>query len=506
MNPVLPLPEIRVVADGSDLQLAGLRALSEVRVQQCLSLPTLCELVFVDLTGSLESIARLVPGAALRVEIAGEQEALFVGQVTALEHGYTPDHGHEIRVRGYDVLHRLRKRQSVRAHVQVTTLDLALELVADLGLTVQATEPGPLWPQLIQHRQSDFELLQESAEKCGLYLALRENTLHLLTLQGSGEPVPLTLGETLLEARLEINADTVYRSVAAAGWDASHMTTRKGQAARARVGRTVATELAPARVGGSGKRELIDEDILNENHATGLAQAELDVRAAREVTLWGIAEGDPRLRPGAPVDISGVSEAVEGHYVLSTVTHSINTTQGFLSEISSAPPLPRARARGSVGAPGVVTQLDDPEQLGRVRVSLPTYGDVETDWIPVLSAGAGKGKGMMAFPDIGDHVLVLLTHEDPGQGVVLGGLYAAEKPPDVGIDGGAVRRYTLLTPGGQRVLLDDGKKTLRLENSDGSYYELGEHKVRLHAAVDLEIEAPGQKIVMRARNIDFERG
>ena len=506
MNPVLPLPEVRIVADGSALETEGLRALSEVRVQQRLSLPTLCELVFLDLTGSLASVARLTPGATLRVEIAGRQEALFVGQVTALEHCYTPDHGYEIRVRGYDLLHQLRKRQSVRVHVQVTTRDLAHELVAELGLSVQATEPGPLWSQLVQHRQSDFALLQESAEKCGLYLTVRENVLHLLTLQGSGEPVPLVLGDTLLEARLEVNADTVYRSVAAAGWDASHMTTRKGQAVQARVGRAIATELIPARVGGSGKRELVDEDILNESHATGLAQAELDARAAREVTLWGIAEGDPRLRPGTPVEISGVAEAVAGRYVLSSVTHSIDTKQGFLSEISSAPPLPHVRARGSVGAPGIVTQIDDPEKAGRVRVSLPTYGDVETDWIPVLSAGAGSKKGLMAFPDIGDHVLVLLTHEDPGQGVVLGGLYAAEKPPDVGLDGGSVRRYTLLTPGGQRVLLDDGQKTLRIENSHGSYCELGEHKVRLHAAVDLEIEAPGQKIVIRGKNIDFERG
>ncbi len=318
--------------------------------------------------------------------------------------------------------------------------------------------------------------------------------------------MPLVLGETLLEARIEINADTLYRSVAAAGWNTSLMETHKGQASQGRVGRAVATELAPSRVGGSGKRELVDEDILSDDHAAGIAQAELDMHSAREVTLWGVAEGDPRLRPGIPVDVTGVSETIKGRYVLSTVTHSIDTQRGFLSEISSAPPSPHARARGNVGAPGVVTQIDDPAKRGRVRVSLPTYGDVETDWIPVLSAGAGTKKGLMIFPDIGDRVLILLTHEDPGQGVVLGGLYAAEKPPDVGLDGGSIRRYTLLTPGGQRILLDDGQKTLRLENSDGSFYELGEHKVRLHSAVDLEIEAPGQKVVIRGQHIDFERG
>jgi phage baseplate assembly protein gpV/phage protein D len=447
-----------------------------------------------------------MPGTTLRVLVAGKPEPLFTGQVTASELCYTSDQGRSLRVRGYDLLHQLRKRQSVRAHVQVTTRDLARELVADLGLTIQAAEPGPLWKQLIQHRQSDFELLQESAEHGGLYLTVRGNVLHLLTLRGSGETVPLALGETLLEARIEMNADTLYRSVATTGWNSSLMETHKGQAAHPRSGRVVATELLPSRVGGSGKHALVDEDIVSDDHAAGMAQAELDLRTAREVTFWGVAEGDPRLQPGIPIEVTGVAEAVAGRYVLAAVTHSIDTQRGFLSEVSSMPPSPRERTRGNVAAPGIVTQIDDPEKRGRVRVSLPTYGDVETDWIPVLSAGAGGKKGLMAFPDIGDHILLLLIHEDPGQGVVLGGLYAEQKPPDVGIDGGSIKRYTLQTPGGQRLLLDDSKQTFRVENSDGSFYELGPHKVRLHSAVDLEIEAPGQTVVIRGQHIDFERG
>ncbi|MGH2507184.1 MAG: type IV secretion protein Rhs, partial [Ktedonobacteraceae bacterium] len=210
MNPLLGLPEVVIEADGVALGTEDLQALAEVRVQQHLSLPTLCELAFLVTAGSCTGVAQLLPGAGLRVLIAGNSEPLFVGQITAVEHGYTPDHGREIRVRGYDLLHQLRKRQHVKSHVQVTTRDLARELVADVGLTVQATEPGPLWPQLVQHRQSDFELLQDIAEKCGLYLTVRGTVLHLLTLQGIGETIPLVLGETLLEARIEINADTLY--------------------------------------------------------------------------------------------------------------------------------------------------------------------------------------------------------------------------------------------------------------------------------------------------------
>ena len=141
-----------------------------------------------------------------------------------------------------------------------------------------------------------------------------------------------------------------------------------------------------------------------------------------------------------------------------------------------------------------------------MRVSLPSFENVNTDWINVVSIGAGAGKGLMIQPDVHDDVLVLLAHEDPAQAVVIGGLYGGHGTPDTGIEGGAVRRYTLLTPGGQRVKLDDAGQVIRLENSDGSFVELSPQKVSIHAARDLEIEAPGKAIVIRGNTIDFQRG
>jgi hypothetical protein len=76
---------------------------------------------------------------------------------------------------------------------------------------------------------------------------------------------------------------------------------------------------------------------------------------------------------------------------------------------------------------------------------------------------------------------------------------------DWGVDGSAVKRYVLRTPGGQRVRLDDTKQVIRLENSDGSYIEMSPEKVMLHAQRDLEIEAPGCTLVLRAKKIDFQR-
>jgi phage baseplate assembly protein gpV len=262
----------------------------------------------------------------------------------------------------------------------------------------------------------------------------------------------------------------------------------------------------PERTGGSGERYLPGEVVQDNSHAEGLAQAELDRRASAEVTVRGVADGDLRLAPGALVQIEAVADSLSGRYVVSAVNHSIDHRKGFVSEFSTVPPPPRERTPGAIAALGTVVSVADPDRLGRVRVSLPSYGDVETEWLHVLAAAAGGDKGLTMVPDVGDRVLVLFPCQAPGYGVVLGGLYGMAGPVDSGVEGDAVLRYTLLTRGGQRVQLDDAKHTLRLDDSTGNYIELSPDKVLLHAEVDLELEAPGRTVVVRGEAIDFRRG
>jgi phage baseplate assembly protein gpV len=497
----LSLPPVVVEVNGQPLSLEA-SGLGQIRIQQRFSLPTLCELTFSGMERTFEESFKVTPGDKLRVALRNEGDSLFLGEVTALEYSYQPAHGRELRVRGYDLLHRLRKRQPARALVQVGIAELANELVGGLGITVQAPRVALLWRRLIQHNQSDLDLLTELAESCGLYFTLRGTVLHLLSLEGTGDPVSLILGESLLEARIEVNDDLSCRSVATAGWNPLRVEGHKGTAKSARVGRQIATEIS-ARVNGSAERKVVGHAVQDNRQADALAQAELDWRVGREVVLWGVAEGSSRLRPGTPVELQGVAPGLTGRYVLTEVTHIIDAEKGFVSEISTTPTAPAVRRKGAIMTLGVVTRVSDPEKLGRVQVSLPAYDDVETDWMNVLTVGVGAKKGVVMLPDVGDEVLVLCAKEDPAHGVVLGGL-CGKGPPDSGVEGDAVKRFAWLTPGGQLVRLDDAKKSLRLENADGSYLEITPQKVSLHSQANIEIEAPGRSILIRGKAINFE--
>jgi phage protein D/phage baseplate assembly protein gpV len=497
-------PELTVEVDQVPAGDEWVRCLTEVRVQQRLSLPTQCELVFAAPDSGDRDLTAPSPGSALRVFVSGGLD-LFSGQVTAVEYDYDAAHGLVVRWRGYDLLHRLRKRQPVRAHVEMNLIDLARELVAGLGLRVESAAPGPTWRKLIQFRQSDFEFLAETADRCGVYFAVREGVLRFFTLEGTGDALPLVLGESLLEARIELNGDLACRTVTTQAWDPSRVELRRGQANSARTGRIVPASITLADLGGSGERILSDLSVEDDKQAEAMAQAELDRRVAREVTVWGVAEGEPRICPGAKIQVRGVAAPCEGQYIVTSVTHQIDGQKGFVTEFSTAPPSPRERARGAIATWGSVTRIDDPEDLGRIRVSLPSYGGVETDWMGVVAPGAGAGKGLVALPGVLDNVLVIFANDDPTQGMVVGGLFGTSGPPDGGgVQGGTVERYSFLTPGGQVVKLDDRKKAVRLENSDGSFVELTEKAARVHAAGDLTLEA-GKSVLIRGQAIRFER-
>jgi phage protein D/phage baseplate assembly protein gpV len=497
VRPLQTLPRLRLALDGAAVDEA---ALAELRVSQALSVPNQCELVFCDPPGGLADPLRARPGARLDLAVEGHATPLFQGEVTAVEHVFDADAGREVRLRAYDPSHRLRKRQTVRVHVKVTARGLAEELARDVGLAVEAAADGPEHQWIVQHHDSDLAMLVEALERCGLFYAVREGVMHLLTLDGLGEPVALDLGRSLLEARLELNADGACQDVQVAGWDPVRAQTYLGRADAARNGREVAVRLS-----GLNRRTFVDQAAHDQRHADALAQAELDVRANGEVRLWGVAEGDPRLRPGARVTLAGVGEAFTGRHVLTRVTHTVDERGGFLSEIETEPPRLGARRTAAIVTEAIVTQVHDPERRGRVKAKLPGYFDVETDWMPVITLGAGSGKGLQVQPDVDDTVLVLLAHEDPAEGIVLGGLYGMRDVPDgAGVVGGAVRRFQLRTPGGQFVRLDDERGSIVVEDHTGSRLELAPGKVTLHAAGDLEIAAPGHRVVIRGRAIDFE--
>ena len=240
----LSLPSLTIEVNAMVLDDSERAAIGELRICQKLSLPAQCELSFFNQPAS-GLMALLIPGATLRIKIAADPNSLFLATSppwsTSTKARMDDGCGSALT----DRLHRLAKRQPVRAHIQTNLAEMAQNMAAAAGLELAAVPTNPVWRRLIQQDETDLELLSQMTEAFGLYFTVREETLHFITLEGAGEAVPLTLGDTLLEARVEVNSDPSCRNVAAAGWDPLRVVEHSGRASKARTGHATSPLVAP---------------------------------------------------------------------------------------------------------------------------------------------------------------------------------------------------------------------------------------------------------------------
>lgn len=80
---------------------------------------------------------------------------------------------------------------------------------------------------------------------------------------------------------------------------------------------------------------------------------------------------------------------------------------------------------------GVVKSLEDPENIGRVRVTYPNLEDQESDWARLVTLMAGADRGSRFVPEVDDEVLVAFEQGDPRRPYILGALWnKTDTPPE----------------------------------------------------------------------------
>lgn len=186
----------------------------------------------------------------------------------------------------------------------------------------------------------------------------------------------------------------------------------------------------------------------------------------------GDAMGDPKIQAGSHVDIDGVPEQFVGKWMVTNARHIFDAGEnGYhtkfwvsgrqnrnLLGLTAGVKENRTLFNGNVC--GVVTNVADPDKLGRVKIALPWLSpDYESDWARVVQVGAGPRSGALFLPEVGDEVLVGFEFGDARRPYVLGGLinsntdYGALSSSVSG--SGAVNERGFATPAGNKLLFTD---------------------------------------------------
>jgi uncharacterized protein involved in type VI secretion and phage assembly len=170
---------------------------------------------------------------------------------------------------------------------------------------------------------------------------------------------------------------------------------------------------------------------------------------------------------------------------------------------------------------GVVTNNQDPEKMGRVKVRFPWLNETdESHWARVATLMAGKDRGTWFLPEVDDEVLVAFGHGDVRCPYVIGALWnGVDTPPRDNDDGKNSERVIksrlghelifgdedgkgkveIKTKAGHQLLLDDTSGSEKISIVDKS----GKNKIELDSAAGSVAVTGDMKLSIKAQQIEI---
>lgn len=165
--------------------------------------------------------------------------------------------------------------------------------------------------------------------------------------------------------------------------------------------------------------------------------------------------------------------------------------------------------------PAIVTDIVDPDRLGRVQVSFPwlgSDGDSVRAWATLLAPYADDNQGFVALPEVQTQVVVGFEAGDLHRPYIVGACWNGKemmpvtptKPNNKRLirsrsgsvlefdDSDSGPKVTLSTKNGHKVVLDEGTRKLEVTHQDGStvtFTASGQVQIQANATVEITASA-----------------
>ncbi|MFI2318511.1 type IV secretion protein Rhs [Streptomyces sp. CB00072] len=392
-----------------------------------------------------------------------EPKPLLEGVVTALE-VELDDSGTFTVVRGLDESHRLFRGRRVASYQNMTLADICGQVAQRAGLKPGPVDiAGPVLEHIAQPNITDWEFVRGLAEEAGAQAYVRDGQLHITKPAEAGgapdasaraerDPLVLELGSNLLRCRAGVSAAEQVSEVEVRGWDVQAKQPLVGRAPAGssptlELGVTAAEVSAPF---GEARFVVTDAAYGAQAQVDQAAKALAERIAGSFAELDAVIRGNPEVRAGTAVALNAVGAPFEGRYTVTTSRHVFDAVRGYETWITVSGQQERSVYGLTGGSPaaasgsrcaglvsGTVTDTQDPEGSGRVKVRFPWLSDeYASDWARTAQSG-GTGGGEAFIPEVGDEVLVGFEHGHLDRPYVLAGLYNGQDRPGGGGGGGS---------------------------------------------------------------------
>jgi hypothetical protein len=257
-----------------------------------------------------------------------QQKPVFSGEITAIEERYG-DGAPQIVLLAEDALHRLARHRKSFSFIQQSPNAIVAALAADAGLTADAKlsdTPG----DYNQLNESDLHFLRRLAARYAVKPYLTGTTLTCRKREALPAPVALDAGDTL--KRLRVIADLTHQPLQA-------VTGGQDLSAGTSITATATTLMVPAAgpgavsllggLGWEGNEIFAQPAPATQAEATDYAAAAFDAQGRRFLHGDLVCGGNPDVKVGAAVSLTGVSPRLAGTYAVIACAHLFDESAGY---------------------------------------------------------------------------------------------------------------------------------------------------------------------------------
>jgi phage protein D/phage baseplate assembly protein gpV len=527
----------RIEVSGQPLDAEVELKLDRVEVDDHVSLPDMFLLRFRDPERDLLERSSFEIGSEVRILAARQgkeaDELIMAGEITSLEGEFDPSGSH-VFVRGYDQSHRLHRGERTETYRNVTDSDIARTVAQRAGIQVGRIDESTGVHRLVsQANLSDWDFLSARAREAGFDVTVVDGKLEFkepvdavhapqLGDLASDDPLQLVLGADLETFRSRLTSSEQVSEVQVRGWDPKQQEPVVGTASAAT--RSVKLAIEPGALAsrfGDQTHVVVDRPIATQAEVDASAKAFAEHVASGFAEADGVAKGSPALRAGVAVSIGLTGYPFDGMYTITSTRHVFDDS-GYKTRFRVSGSHDRSLlglvSNGSAGRQGQrilgvvvakVTNVRDDDAEARVKVAFPWLSDrYESDWVRVVQAGAGAGRGSVLLPEVDDEVLVAFEHGDVRRPFVLGGLYNGQDKPDLGDrfvdpDDGTVARRGFVSRVGHRLVFSDAdrEEQVLIASGDGSLrIVLDQAATTISFSSDGAVSIEGKEVSIAARS------
>ena len=275
-------------------------------------------------------------GGAVEASVGEGSKPLFTGEVTSLEPGFQVEGISSMTVRALDNVHRLGRGRKTRFWEDMKDSDVAQEVGAECGLGVSADATEETLPYILQRNESNVAFLKRLAARNNFILRVEDGTLVFkkATFSGGGEAIKM--GETLRSVRFSFNSVDQVQQVIVRGWDITKKEEIVGTASSGDV-----TKIGGGTLGadasskfGTSIAYITDVPVSSQSMANLIAKAEMERMARQFCKGSATIQGNDKVRAGAMVDLSGLSNNLDGSYYVIASRHVISNRTGYTTEFT----------------------------------------------------------------------------------------------------------------------------------------------------------------------------